>query len=534
MSRIYYPQARAVLQLVFDGFGDSSKDTDPQIIPILPKEVTVHRNSYRQADSWELGFEAGDLPIDPQLIRSGAVEIYLFEVTERSEDLQLLSRQHTVLTDTTQANEKPRDMFDAAMMELGLTKAKDKFTFGNAPMIAGMIDDISLEMSSSGKMVSLSGQDYTAYLISRQWPPTKKGRARRIPIGKRLDQFLEEILAEADPHGRLKLKLENIKASSLPRVGKGETRGKKRGIPVEQGTSYWDVIYKTCLRYGTVVFVRGLDVVLTRPSSLREEFDHTIRRLAWGHNVDSLELTRHLGKEKVPRIVVRGYDEKSRRTTTVEFPREWKKKVTVKTKEYKSSPNYMNGKPVASTTTKTKVVHRKSAIPEGHLGVEQDEYQVIPVYGITDPQRLREIAENMFTMLGQAERRVRVTTNDLRDFEGNAMLDLNPGDPVTIGFLDFNKEMLANPDVPVEMKMAHLMQRGYNEQVAQIIATHYVKMDFLKRPLRIREMSFDYSVDGGINIEIEAVDFVVVDGVRDSSQKESRKDKRDKKLGELE
>lgn len=511
MGGVFYPQARVVLQIVFDNFGPTAQATDPQIIPVLPKEVTVHRNSYRQADSWEVTFEGNDLPVDPQMVLSAAAEVFLFRLTEREQEIRLLSRQHTVLMDTS--DEKPRDEFDAQMLELGMTKAKDKFTFGNMPMVAGLVDDVSLEMSSNGKWLHMSGQDYTAYLMARQWPPTAKGTPRRIPVGKRLDVWLQDILDEADPQHRLKVKLENIDEASLPTVGSAETRDKARGIPVEQDTSYWDVIYKVVKRYGAVCFVRGLDVILTRPTSIRDEFEHRIRRLAWGCNVENLELTRHLGKEKVPRIIARGYDPKTQKTVTAEFPPA-PAKTTVSTK--------VKGK----NLTRDKVVRRKSAIPEGHLGVEQDEYQVVPVYGVSDPARLLEIAKNMFTVLGQAERRVRVTTRDLVDFEGNSMLDLNPGDPITIGFVDFNQEMIANPDVPMAKKYAHLMARGYNEQVAAIIAEHYQQLEFLKRPMRVREMSFDYSAENGITVEIEAVDFVVIDGQRDTSTKEKRSAKR--------
>lgn len=92
-ARLYYPAARAILQVVFDGFGDSAADSDRFVIPVLPKALTVHRNSYRQADSWELTFEANDLPIDPQQVRSGAAEIYLFQMPGLAGDQRVVSRQ---------------------------------------------------------------------------------------------------------------------------------------------------------------------------------------------------------------------------------------------------------------------------------------------------------------------------------------------------------------------------------------------------------------------------------------------------------
>ena len=70
MSRIYYPQARVVLNVVFDGFGPTAKDTPPKIIPTLPTELNISRNAYNQADGWEVTFDADDLPIDPRMVRA--------------------------------------------------------------------------------------------------------------------------------------------------------------------------------------------------------------------------------------------------------------------------------------------------------------------------------------------------------------------------------------------------------------------------------------------------------------------------------
>jgi hypothetical protein len=71
-SRIYYPQARTTLNVVFDGFGPTAKDTPPKIIDVIPVDLSVQRNAYNQADGWEVTFDADDFPIDPRLVRSGA------------------------------------------------------------------------------------------------------------------------------------------------------------------------------------------------------------------------------------------------------------------------------------------------------------------------------------------------------------------------------------------------------------------------------------------------------------------------------
>lgn len=497
MSRFYYPQARAILQVIFDGFGEESKDTEPLVVPVLPKEVRITRNSYRQADSWELVFDGNDLPIDPRLVRAGAVEIFLFE-TQDLTDPRLLSRaqqfEDTVLV-------QPLSAVDAAAKELALAAAVDRFTAGNRPQIAGLFDAHEIVLDESGKLVTISGQDYTDFLIKKQWPPLPNGRARRIPTGKRLDVLLREILRDADEEGRLELVVEGVEESAIPPVGRSEVRCHKRGIPIRQETSFWDVLYQLAVRHGFILFVRGLEVVLTRPQNLSEQAGARIKRLAWGHNLSSLTLARELGKEVAPTVVVKSYDPKTRRTIEVDHPPGTFQKVKRRSRKAKRT---------GKVTTSIK---------------KSEEYTIVPMYGITDRKVLQKVAETRYNLLGRAERKVRFVTKDLRDFKGNPILDLASGDAVTVGFAEFNFELLANDEVGEEQKFNHLLARGFGEAVSRVIAQSYTKLRFLERPLRVREATIDYSVDDGITIEAELIDFIVLDGVRDSTARESRKDK---------
>jgi hypothetical protein len=64
-----------------------------------------------------------------------------------------------------------------------------------------------------------------------------------------------------------------LEDADLPIVGAGEVRGSARGIPVEQNTTYWDVIYKIAIRVGLIAYVDGLDVVLSRPKTITDKLD---------------------------------------------------------------------------------------------------------------------------------------------------------------------------------------------------------------------------------------------------------------------
>lgn len=497
---VFYPQCRAILQVMFDGFGSDDKDTNPLIVPVMPKEASIVRNSYKQADSWSITFDADDLPIDPALVRAGAAEVFIFGVEGITDDQRLINRQYTGI----ERSPEPEGLLEIILRDLKAIAAKDRFTFGNKPQVAGLFDEHGMNLDSSGRWVTIQGQDYTNLLASRQWPPTSKGRARRIPTGRRIDVILSEILDEADDTGRLKLVVEGIELAKLPKVGGKETRSNRRGIPVEQDTTYWDVMHKVASRHGMILFVRGLEVVLTRPQNLGKEYAHRIKRVAWGRNLSSLELTRKMGKEQVPAIVIQAYDEEKKRTISVDYPRGSFTKI--------------------KKTFKTSKVKKKKSVNIR----KTDEYRIIPVYGITDREVLLDMAKTMHTVLGRAERVVRFSTMDLKDLRSKDLLDLAAGDAVTIDFEEFNlnRAMLANERVTTEAKFSHLLARGFGEAVARVIAEKYRELQSLKRPLRVREATYEYSNDGGISIEAELVDYIVIDGIRDPEQKDARKNLR--------
>jgi len=477
--KVFYPNARAILQVVFDGFGTSAQDTPPKIIPIIPKSLTVHKNSYRQADSWELVFDARDLPIDPALIRAGAVEIFLFQASGLDHEQRVLDRK---LSKINIPNYKPRDMVDEIALEIGRADAIDKLARSTKPIIAGLFDEANMEMTPNGRWMSISGQDYTDHLIKIQYPPDKKGRARRIPTGRKLDVILAQLLAEADPTGRLRIKLRGLSKSDMPTVGNTEVRGNKRGIPVESSTSYWDVMYKVAIRYGFILFVDGIEVVLSRPKNIKSDKTTKILKFAWGHNILNMEMKRNLSKQQVPQIIVQGYDPKRKKSTSVAYPEKADKKPT-------------------------------------GIGVKRNEYQFVPVYGISDPKVLRRMAENLFNLLGSGERKLTMTTKDLRDMRGDDLLSLATGDALSIKFDPFNREILQG--LPDGEKVKYLTDRGYGFAIAQVISESYTKLEMLTRPLRVREVTYEFSQEEGVTIELELQEFIVVGGDRLASTKVS-------------
>lgn len=514
-SRYYYPQARAILQVIFDGYGDSVRDSAIQVIPVIPKSATVHINSYKQADSFELVFEANDLPIDPRLIRAGAAEIFIFQTASNTDHRRVLSRRQP-LVDADPGGVRQRGPIDTIGLELGTDASRDEFTLGNKPRIVGTFDDADVEMSESGKWVTIKGQDYTAFLASIQFPPLPDGTARRIPIGRRLDLIVDQLIEEADPDRQLSVLVRGLDVASLPivgsevratgaqQIGGAEVINNRRGIPVENGTSYWDVIYKLVERYGFICFVDGLDVVISRPKTITDRDTSAIKRMSWGKNLEYLSMRRHLGKEQAPTIVAVAYDTKGGRITA-EYPSNQIDRSGIFVTKGKGKPSFKRR--IKETTTKSKGGKVKTTVRE------RDEYQIVTVHGITDPDVLARIAENRYHLLGKAERTVVARTRDLRDLNQADILGVSAGDAFTIEWDEFNLEMLAN--AKSDAARVHALEvRGFNSAVAAEIAKRYEILRGLDRPLRFREGTIEYDVDGGISIEMELQDFMVVDGIR--------------------
>jgi hypothetical protein len=278
MSRVYYPNLRAVLSVVFDGFGGG--DSEPTVVQVIPMSATIHLNSYKEADTWEMTFDAKLLPFSPELIRALGVEIYAFDAGGIGQDIRDFANDDNLL-------------------------------------VAGLADNATLRISESGREFSLSGRDYTALMLDRQWDPSK-----RLNVGQPVDVVVQQLVDEAAGAARTgrTLTVEYVGQGHAPGSARGRERRTKRGLPIKESKSYWDVAYELCLRQGLVVFVRGSKVIITSPQVLTTANAARTRRMIYGRDLESLEVERKIGKERVPQIAVRSYDPKTRRTLEAVFP----------------------------------------------------------------------------------------------------------------------------------------------------------------------------------------------------------------------
>ena len=481
--------------MILDGYGEGdglgSKD-QPLHVEVFPKSAKIHNNAYHQPDSFELTFDARDAPFDPALIRSATVQVFLYDAGSLDD------------------------------LEGDVGEGGDSVE----PDIVGLLDDDSMEMDVSGRWITMQGQDLTTLFSGKQWPPMPGGRARRIPTGKRLDVFVQDRINDGAAAGTHPLGVSfegGLTAADMPIVGKEQPAGHGRGVPVQQNTTYWDVIYKTVIRHGFICYVRAWNIVIARPKNLVDFKNANVVKMAWGNNIEHVTLQRKLGKQKVPTVIVVAYDENGQFNHREEWPQTSLTKGKAShllPKKPSKTTTVVEKHTIAGTTGKAPLKHMPPKKPKATVVKENEEFVIVPVHGTFDPAALLERAQTLYTLLGRGERRIIVKTHDLEDIEGRPLLHLMAGDAAQIFWQDFGTEGTEEgaqtmQAMTTEKRYQHLLDYGYQPIVARTLALAYDS--FANRqnpPLRIREITKSFDNEQGLDFEIELVDFAVKAGVR--------------------
>lgn len=482
----YFPECRINISAIFDGFGG---EDSPALIPdVIPWSASVQLNSYKEADTWEVTFDLKRLPFSPELLRSIAVEIYVFQKPNQTDPIRWNS-------------------------------AKNLTT-------VGLADSISMTQEDGGGTVTISGRDYTALLLDREWDPTKSGDGGRVPDGDLVEvvqrlvdealnapvhagktltvKFLDyEVSPETGSWGRRSEISQKKVSIKPPKTTKSRSR-KKRGISIKADSNYWDVIYKLCLSYGFIVYVKGFDVVIAKPHVLQAE-SQNYYRVAYGKNLESLNVERKLSKEATPQIRVRSFDPTTKRAIEGRFPTE--------------------------NDAVAKGVKRWPVLTGA--GTKKEEYRTYTYPDVKDEKTLNEIARSVYYTIARGEGKITFSTPHLKDLSLNTelenrlkegselfarvlgdsdgaldMLQMRPGDAVQIVWDAFNSEVMLNKDIPRQQKVSQLLALGYSEEVAILVADNYAKLDYFRQAFYVKSVALSWDTEQGIAIECEAMNFV--------------------------
>jgi len=448
---VFYPQARCTLSVIFEEY--EAPDADdftrgvPRTFDVIPKAMTIHSNSYKEADTWQLTFNANDLPVSPELIRTGAAQLYLFAARG--------------------IGDRPK-----ALRGDGGDEPVEAGFLGVVPSMVGLFDEVETAFGEDGRWVTITGQDYTSLFIAKQWKPK-----RRLPAGQRLDRIVALLKDEVESARAMRLVIDPPElAGKMPIVGAEAGRTNKKGESVPDTNTYWDAIYKLCIRHGFIVFVRNLELVITTPQAFMGARPSP-RLMTWGRNLLTLKMKRRMAKETVPVIECRSYDESTRTVVRGRYPE--------------------TGKGAKKAVT--------------GLGTRKEETRLYTIWGIRSAKRLAEIAETTYNLVARAEQSIVLTTRDLVDSEGKDLLGVRTGDALAIAFDErFGAGMMES--LSWEQRVEALVALGYDRAVAVEVALGFEDVNLFRRPFRVKSSTLEWTSEGGLEVQVELQNFVNIRG----------------------
>jgi hypothetical protein len=474
---LFYPNCFGFLSVVFDGFTAEGTDASPKIIPFLPRSASVHMNGYREADTFEIDLDAKAFPFSPDLLRSCAVELFMFQTDG-------------MLTTNLQTHADAGDAWNLS-----------QFQTDDNRVISGLVDEASLHYGDDGRSFRLQGRDYTSLLLNRDWPDGK-----RVPSdGGFLDDVVQALVDEAvgaKLHGGRTLTVEylgeedvavraqgrsltkkTVTIKKTPKVGAHHSKTQKKGFPVRSGRNYWDVIYDLCLRHAKICYVSGNRVIISDPKTLTAQSASSAIRVAYGRNLKSLEATRNMGKEAVPQIVASVYDKKK----GVQIEAKWPKTTTPALRQ-----SSQKGKGAADIT--------------GVGTVREQTLRVTPPQSITSKELLEAYLKAYYDNVARHEGAIHWQTKALKDLKGDDLLLLRPGDPVRVEFDAFVAEDFR--ELSEQQRYARMRELGYSQAVAEIVAVEYDRLTQFEAPFYVKDVSFSWSIDQGLEVSVEGINYI--------------------------
>lgn len=441
---LFWPRCRAWLEIVFDGRG--APNSEPFHFEIDPRSANVSLNGYYEADTFSLEFDARLLPFDPDQIAYAAARVYMWD-SQRSLD-------------------------------------QPEWAVEENLMIKGLVDDANSIIVGNDTVVKFTGRDYTALLIDAEWDP--RGR---VKSGRFLHEVVQSIADEAAPEGT-QARFEVVWAgeSDPPIVGGLHRDAKKKGLWVKPGKSYWDVIWDLCIQHAYVARVEGSRIIISEPNTETRASLTQSPRLVYGKSLTSLEITRKFSHETVPQIVIVAYDPDTGKKIEVAYPE-------------KRNSDYL------VTATREQ--------PRDALGVlltaKKDEQMYFPApKGIIDPEALKRYARMRFYHMGRGETIYSMETSHIvvpgaKEGEQINMLQLRPGHAIGVSFDPFKSTHIR--DLEYGQRVEAIIAMGYSQRVAFFIAENIDRLDFFKQDYYYNRGDIDYSIEGGIEIKIEAMNF---------------------------
>lgn len=496
--------------LFLDGAGDKLS----HVVGRQPLNMSVEKNGYRQAGTFDMVLDWRDLPIDPRAIRAIGVEVYMGVVSPQD-----------FAAGITKADPdgRRRSIID-------ITRRK--------PLLVGVADTGSVEFNEDGTCrVHISGRDLRGLLLDAKVDPRifenldlKKNIVNVVQQIISKHPYGQNIVVDANPDDWNTLQpgefgpeqpqpvsgstvsvpsnlgaaaigagaaaavaqaVSILYATNIPSPGTkdGITRV-RRGADGQTSTSappaagekisFWDLITRYCFLVGAIPYFVG-ETLRIRPS--RSLYDYTkptydpriptpfangqprviddgnpaqkkpikIRRFVWGRNLKTLKYERKFAGTKVPTIEVISVDTGSKARGAGKLIKgRWPDNTSVDPK-------------------KNKIVAKAKTTGVAPSGKSADtDVLRIPVAGLSSAAAAQQIAKNIYEEVGRGEMGGSASTKDLASFGGDYtdpdMLWMEPGDPVEVA----TDIRALSSKAPLVHTVVDNARRSYEEAVQEV------------------------------------------------------------------
>lgn len=455
---------------------------------IQPIKLTVERNGYRQADTFEFSINFRDAPFDSRVIRACGVEIVMGAVPP--DEFALGVAGATV---------------EGALFSQ-ISRSENDAVVGRTKLF-GWMDDWDVEFDpDGGGVVRISGRDMTGLLLDRTLPD---GVA--LDLKRPLATGVKQLLVQFPETEGMSVSFRDVRGNDLgpgpiPDRFRSDVLKARRGRVSKnvrstgQRMKVWDHLTEVCLSLGVVPLMVGLDLLLTKPATTFAERDPI--RMVYGRNILDFSFTRKFGAVTTPTVEVRSYDPEIDKTRWARARLEG---------ELTASGVYPDTPPQPARPSKV----QPSGTSTENLFVQE-------LCGITDAKQLEDAARNLFEEIGRHESAGSFTTRDITSFDGAAgdLLDLQHADAVTIEVADPNEPPLQG-ETPtttnlqeisqqsVSRRSQYLQNLGWGEDFAEKMAAAQETVGISLSTFFVDTVRLDWSMEEGIDIEVAFKNFYV-------------------------
>lgn len=445
---------------------------------IVPLRATLNRNGPRMADTLSLSIPFSDLPLDPRVIRSIAVQYWLGCITP--DELAEEARGGRRLPCP-----------DAFVDTYGRTRSNLRFQ--------GYADAHEVTLNEGAPEVSIECTDNTRILLDQDAPVKLT-----VSADKPLDEAVADYLSNFPQFVGLSVEY-RPGGTDVPSLGQSlaKTAFKpKLGPPPSGGgagkMSVWDYFTDIAGSIGLLVRFEGTTVIFQRPRTFyegrgRARPDDPFR----GRVLPT-------GREINTRLLVYG-----RNLNEIGFKRRFAKNVSTNVEVRCYSPRL--GKTLVARYPVGKGDRQAKPVP----GDKQDtNWKVITIHGIDDEATLRIVAQGVYEQLGRSELSGKAVTTNLGSFGGSNsdpdLLDVQAGDTLRIEIQRDEPNLAAiGGKGGTTSTQTYLERIGYPAEFAQAYQAALSNIG-LPSTFRVRTAAFDWDIEQGVTVDFEVVNYVEV------------------------